>query len=324
MRQSVWTPAGIILRDIEPPPLQDGWVRLKVAACGICGSDLHRYRHPGDGGTPGHELVGTVLNASTPMPDVLYAVEPWLACGTCDYCLAGQRQHCRSGRLLGATVPGGLADFVDAPAAEVHRLPADVPPLLASMTEPLAVATRAVHRARLLRDSRVLVIGAGAIGLLVGLLARDATGRVAIVTRHEHQAALARKLRLEPATEAEAELFAKDFQPDVVFESVGGEAKTVEQAMQAVRPSGRVVVLGLFSAASQLDTRALIMKELELTGSKVYGLGAHGHEFVAAVALVPRYATELAALQTHQFGLSDIPAAFACAADKSTKAVKVT
>src|SRR5579883_1743967 len=104
MRQSLWTPNGIVLRDLDPSPLPAGWVRLKVAACGICGSDLHRYRHPGDGGTPGHELVGTVLTAAQPMPDVLYAVEPWLAYGTCDYCLAGQRQHCRSGRLLGAQV----------------------------------------------------------------------------------------------------------------------------------------------------------------------------------------------------------------------------
>jgi threonine dehydrogenase-like Zn-dependent dehydrogenase len=295
-----------------------------VAACGICGSDLHRYRHPTDGGTPGHELVGTVLTAEQPMPDVLYAVEPWLACGTCDYCLAGQRQHCRSGRLLGAQVAGGLADFVDAPASEVHAIPATVQPLLASMTEPLAVATRAIHRAQLMRDSRVLVIGAGAIGLLLGLLARDAAGRVAVVTRHDHQAALATKLGLEPVPELDADQFAKEFQPDVVIESVGGEAKTVEQAMQAVRPGGRVVVLGLFSNPSQLDTRALIMKEVELTGSKVYGMGHHGHEFAAAAAIVPRYASELSALQSHQFPLADLPQAFACAADKTTRAVKVT
>src|SRR5437667_250514 len=83
------------------------------------------------------------------------------------------------------------------------RLPAGVSPLVASMAERLAVATRAAHRAHLKLDSRVFIIGAGAIGLLVGLLARDSAGRVAIVTRHAHQTASARAMGLEPVAEAE-------------------------------------------------------------------------------------------------------------------------
>jgi threonine dehydrogenase-like Zn-dependent dehydrogenase len=324
MRQSQWTEQGIILREVEPPALQPGWARLEVAACGICGSDLHRYRHPTNGGTPGHEVVGTIVQASRPMADTLYAVEPWLACGICEYCLAGQRQLCPRGRLLGVQVAGGLADVVDAPETEIHAMDSTLPPLVASMAEPLAVATRAIHRAALKLDSRVLIIGAGSIGLLLGLLARDSGGRVAIITRHAHQSQIARELELEPVPESEADAFARELQPDVVFESVGGQARTVERAIQAVRPGGRVVVLGLFQAPSQLDARTLVMKEAILTGSKVYGMSDHGHEFAAAVQRVPRYRSELGRLQTHQFPLADLPAAFAAAADKRTQAVKVT
>jgi len=324
MRQSQWTDQGIVLREVEPPSLEPGWVRLKVAACGICGSDLHRYRHPTSGLTPGHEVVGTISQASRHMPDALHAIEPWLACGACELCLAGQRQLCSHGRLLGMSVPGGLADYVDAPETELHAMDHSLTPTVASMVEPLAVATRAIHRAQLKLDSRVLVLGAGTIGLLLGLVARDSGGRVAIVTRHPHQSRIAGELGLEPVSEADAEAFAADLQPDVVFESVGGQARTIEQALQAVRPSGRVVVLGLFSGPSQLDTRALLMKEVILTGSRVYGIGDNGHEFAAAARRVPRYQRELTLLQTHQFPLAELPAAFAAAADKSTRAVKVT
>ena len=124
--------------------------------------------------------------------------------------------------------------------------------------------------------------------------------------------------------ESEVEALARDFQPDVVFESVGGTANTVEQGIQAVRPGGRVVVLGLFMAPSHLDMRTLLMKEVMLTGSKVYGMSDHGHEFAAAVQMLPRYASELALLQTHQFSLAELPSAFAAAADKASGAVKVT
>ncbi|MBV9579425.1 MAG: alcohol dehydrogenase catalytic domain-containing protein [Chloroflexi bacterium] len=324
MRQSTWTAQGIVIREVEPPPLQPGWVRLKVAACGICGSDLHRYRHPSDAPTPGHEVVGTLVQASQPLADALYAVEPWLACGSCEYCLGGQRQMCRVGTLLGAGVPGGLADFVDAPETEIHAMDSSLTPLVASMAEPLAVVTRAVHRAHLRLDTRVLVLGAGTIGLLVGLLARDSGGRVAIVTRYPHQTRLAQSLGLEPIAEADAQGFAGEFLPDAVFESVGGQAPTAEQAIQAVRPGGRIVVLGLFSEPSPLDVRALVMKEATLTGSKVYGMSEHGHEFAAAVDRLPRYRSELALLQTHQFPLAELPTAFATAADKHTQAIKVT
>jgi len=80
MLQSLWTESGITLREVEPGPLQPGYARLKVAACGICGSDLHGYKEGRfrAGGTPGHELVGTIMASSSSLADVVYAVEPWL------------------------------------------------------------------------------------------------------------------------------------------------------------------------------------------------------------------------------------------------------
>lgn len=329
MLQSYWTDEGIKLRDVNPGPLAPGYVRIGVKACGICGSDLHRLKgsmpaRPGIGNTPGHELVGTIMEAHSSFPDELYAVEPWLACGHCDYCLRGRSENCRNGSLIGATVAGGLADFIDVPERNIHRADPSLSTLEASLNEPFAVCTRSIHLAELKMDSRLLILGAGTLGLICGVLARDFAGRVAITARYPHQAEAAKTLGVESVTEADADEFAKDFEPDVVIESVGGHANTIEQAMKAARPGGRIVVQGLFSNQPPFDARALVIKELRLTGSRVFGVGERGPEFAAATQFLPRYRDAIHVLQTHQFPLSRIGDAFAAAVDKNTKAIKVT
>jgi (R,R)-butanediol dehydrogenase / meso-butanediol dehydrogenase / diacetyl reductase len=325
--QSVWTDEGIRLRDVEPPALAAGWVRLKVEACGICGSDLHRYRSPRPGAaptTPGHELSGTVIQTDAPIPDELYVVEPWLTCRVCDYCLSGNSQNCRRGTLVGVHVAGGLSEFIDVPVTSLHRSDASFSPLEASLTEPFAVCTRSIHLAHLKLDSRVLVLGGGSLGLISGLLARDTAVRVAVSARYPAQKDAARSLGLEPVAEEDVTALAKDFEPDVVIETVGGSANTIEQAIQACRPGGRIVVLGLFSTMPPFDARALVQKELLITGSRVFGQGEHGPEFEAATRMLPRYRRELAVLQTHQFPLARIAEAFAVSADKNSESIKVT
>jgi threonine dehydrogenase-like Zn-dependent dehydrogenase len=326
MRQSVWTDSGIILRDVEPPPLKEGWVRLKVAACGICGSDLHGYKEGRffAGAVPGHELSGTIMESSSPLPDVLYAAEPWFWCGSCDNCRIGKVQLCRKGGLLGVGNPGGLAEFVDVPAMHVYACDPSLSPLEASLTEPFGISTRCVHLADLKMDSRVLVLGAGSLGLICGLLARDTAERVAISYRYPAQAEAARRLGLEAVPEGEVVAWAQDFEPDAVLETVGGHANTMEQATAACRGGGRIVVLGLFQIAPPLDMRALIHKELHIMGSAFFGTSEHGPEFRASTKLLPRYRGELKVLQTHQFALDDVATAMAAAADKNTGAIKVT
>jgi threonine dehydrogenase-like Zn-dependent dehydrogenase len=328
MLQSVWTDEGIVLRDVEPPPLQDGWVRLKVAACGICGSDLHGLKHHGpmrSGGTPGHELTGTVLEAKVAsLPDERYAVEPWLACRSCDYCMQGRSEHCRNARLIGAMLPGGMAEFLDVPAGNLHPVSASLSDVEASITEPFAVCTRAIHLSELKLDSRVLVLGAGSLGLISGLLARDFCEAVAISVRYPHQEQAARSLSLQPVGEHDVIEFAREFEPDVVIETVGGLANTMEQAQAACRAGGRIIVLGLFNKNPELDMRALVHKELRITGSKVFGMSEHGQEFRASSKILPRYKTELKLLQTHQFPLSDVAGAFETAVSKDARPIKVT
>jgi threonine dehydrogenase-like Zn-dependent dehydrogenase len=325
--QARWTAPGVELVDVEPPLLPEGWVRLQVAASGICGSDLHVYRGglPSDrGGVPGHEVAGCPIEGPQGLPSQLYAVEPRTWCGTCELCVQGRRHLCPEGRLFGLNAPGGLAEFMDVPMTSLHAVDRALSPVVAAIAEPLAVCVRAVRLARPAPGSRVLILGGGAIGLLAGLLARDRAAEVGITARHPHQREAAAKLGLVPLGEGEAERWAQDREPDVVIETVGGEADTLEAAVRLCRAGGRVVVLGLFAGLRPVNALLLMAKELTVVGSNTYGTDRRGTEFGAAVDLVPRYREEIASLQTHRFPLGALEEAFRCAADKRSGSLKVT
>ena len=327
MKQAHWQQDGVALVDVEPPPLPEGWARLRVAACGICGTDLHMLRQhfarmPGVG--PGHEMVGYPLDGPADLADALYAVEPRTWCGECAFCISGSRHLCARGTLLGVNAPGGLAEFVDAPVASLHAMSGDMQPVVASLAEPFAVCVRAIQLAEIQIGSRVLVLGAGTIGLLTGLLARDRAESVAISARHSHQRAAAKRLGITPLAEDQVAAWALEHGPDVVIETVGGRADTVDQAVRLCRSGGRVVVVGVFAGAGQVNLLLLMAKELVVVGSNTYGTDRRGAEFASAVRLLPRYAPELGPLQTHQLPLDQISRAFATADDKKSGAIKVT
>ncbi|HZT64700.1 MAG TPA: alcohol dehydrogenase catalytic domain-containing protein [Acidimicrobiales bacterium] len=333
MKRAVWTEGGLEVAEGEPPPLPEGWVRVQVAACGICGSDLHIWHGGVDqplatrpvGTTPGHEVAGTVVEATQAgLPEAVFAVNPNVTCGRCDYCVTGRPNLCRRGGFgIGLGRPGGLAEYVDAPVANLFPVADTVSPVAASLTEPLAVALRGVSLARLAQDSAVLVLGGGTIGLLAALLARDRASTVAVTTRHAHQRQLASSIGATPIDPDEAVAWGREHRPDVVIETVGGQADTVGVAVRACARGGRIVVLGVFGTVP-VDMGQVMFKELELIGSFCYGTGRRGQEFAAAANLLPRYAAELDGLQTHRFALDDVESAFSAAADKGTGSVKVT
>ncbi|MCP5028226.1 MAG: alcohol dehydrogenase catalytic domain-containing protein [Actinomycetia bacterium] len=332
MLSAQWTPEGIELVDHPQAALPSGWARVEVTGCGICGSDLHIYRgmrsgtiRPPQFATPGHEIAGRVIDGPAGLRDAVYAIEPSVTCRVCDDCIGGAPQLCPDGELLGIQQPGGLAQYVDAPVHLLHPVDDKIDARLASLAEPWAIAVRAIHQARLNEiDERVLVLGAGTIGLASGLAARDRAARVGITCRYPHQADLALRFGLEPIVPDSVDEWAAEHRPGVVIETVGGEADTMSDAIGAARPGARIVVVGVFGPPLPTDYRALMMKELEVVGSSLYGTVGSGSEFGAAVRRMGSIAEELACFQTHHFALDDIENAFAAADDKASLAVKVT
>ena len=332
MRRAVWTDKGLDIVDGDPPPLAPGWARLNVEACGICGSDLHFWHgqiaRP-IGTCPGHEFVGTLLDAPTKagqqLADARYVGSPAVACGTCEYCTTGSPHLCgRGGPGIGLGRDGGLADYVDVPVANLFPVADTVDAKVASLGEPLAVGLRGIALAQPAPESRVLVLGAGTVGLVAALVARDRAAEVAITARYPHQRAAAANLGgVTVLAEDDAVAWGKEHRPDIVIETVGGTADTMNIAIRLARRGGRIIVLGTFQKVP-VDLMRAQLKELQILPSFAYGTNRRGSEFGAAVALLPRFQNELASLQSHQFPLEQANAAFETAADKTSEALKVT
>jgi threonine dehydrogenase-like Zn-dependent dehydrogenase len=318
----------------EPGP---GQVRIRVAACGVCGSDLH-FHHAGfyaPGHVPGHEYAGVVESLG---PDVggfaagdAVAIEPLDTCGACSACRAGRDSICSDAQYLGISRPGGLAELAVAPAHRLFRLPRGVEPRLGALAEPLAVAIHGLDRGGFAAGQRVLVLGAGSIGLATLLAARaGGAAEVWISARHAHQAALARDfgatrvLAESEATPAALAAISRSAAIDLAVETVGGSADTLRAAVAALRPGGCVSVLGVFLAAVSADPMPLLVKEVTLAWSNCYARGPGRPDFARALDLIDAERERLARLVTHRVPLDDIARGFALAGDKRAGAIKVS
>lgn len=184
----IHAPKDLRIEDITVVPPGPGEVRVRIAAGGICGSDMHYYQHGGFGTVRvrepmalGHEIAGTVEAIG---PDVAgvsvgatVAVDPSLPCGRCRYCQEGRQNHCLDMRFYGSAmrtphVQGGFRDALVCEAGQAVALPDGVSVHEAAFSEPLAVCLHAVNRAGPLLGKRVLVTGSGPIGLLTVMAAR--------------------------------------------------------------------------------------------------------------------------------------------------------
>jgi threonine dehydrogenase-like Zn-dependent dehydrogenase len=259
------------------------------------------------------------------------AIEPLRTCGACDECLAGQPVRCRELKILGIHCGGGLAEFVSVQSHRAFRVPADLDPRVAALAEPMAVVVHGLRRGGLCAGQRVLVLGAGSIGLLTALAARElGAGEVFVTARHPHQAELAyalgaaRVLRESEADEHGLRSLAHDLPIDLVVETIGGRADTLRLAVHAIRPGGIVCVLGLFLTPVTLDPLPLLLKEASLIWSNCYARAPGEPDFARATRLVASHRGRLADVVTHTVPLDQVARGFALASDKKSGAVKVS
>jgi threonine dehydrogenase-like Zn-dependent dehydrogenase len=201
---------------------------------------------------------------------------------------------------------------------------------VAALTEPLAVAVHGLRLAPVCAGDRVAVLGAGTIGLMSVAAARaSGASEVWVTARYAHQAEAARRLgatRVFTGSAAYVELAEAGSQrpPDVVVETVGGQADTLEQGLPLVRRGGTVVVLGLFTSMPALNGILLVIKEIRIVGSMTYGRTIAGADFERALDILSQRAQDFASIVTHRYPLEQIQAAFSTAADKHSGAIKVS
>ena len=231
---------GFEVRDVPRPDPGPGETLVDVHRCGICGSDLHFHSGvvaPPDV-CPGHEICGRVAAGSRDLPvGTPVVVEPIRSCGHCVRCRTGEPNLCAALEIIGSQLDGGFADAVLVPSASVHPVPALLDLDTAVLAEPLAVAVHGVDLAEVGPGDVALVLGAGIIGLLTAFVAVRRGAVVAVSARHDHQAGAALALGADAvdASEAAVRTAARRRRPDVVLETVGGDAATVDLALRAVR-----------------------------------------------------------------------------------------
>lgn len=275
----------------ESPQPAPGQVVVEVANCGICGSDLHFRNVPElfpAGTVPGHELAGRIVTLGAGVCDTWavgdrVCVLPFGQCGECELCRSGDEQVCphavADGVGLGTGRPGGYAERLVVDERMLFPLPDAVDDRAGALVEPLAVAIRAVSRAR---GEPVLVLGAGPIGLLTALVLRErGYERARIYSRNPQRAHRAARLGLATVSLDELRSDTPAHAPACVIDCAGTPS-SAELAVQLLRPLGRLVLAGLSLEPLNLPAPAVVIKELRIEGVIAYRRA----EFQAAIELL--------------------------------------
>lgn len=261
-----------------------GQVRIEVAYCGVCGTDLHIFQGHMDARLQmpqviGHEMAGTVAAVGDGVadwrPGDRVVVRPLDACGQCPACRAGHGHICQSLNFIGIDSPGAFQASWTVPAHTLHRLPADMPLDLGALVEPLAVACHDVRLGEVTAGERVVVIGGGPIGLLNALVARQAGAEVVVIDINTYRVEFARSLGLEAidSRQHDPQEWVAEWTggagADAVFE-VSGSAAGAQLMTQLAKVRGRIVVVAIFAQAPAVDLFQFFWRELRLCGVRVY------------------------------------------------------
>jgi len=334
----IHAPGDLRVEEVPTPEVQPDQLLVRVRCGGICGSDLHYYRHGGFGTVRiqepmvlGHEVAGVIeavgKNVSRFQAGDRIAVSPSRPCGLCRFCQQGLQNHCLDMRYYGSAmrnphVQGAFRQQLVVETHQAHRLVDGVSDGEGSMAEPLSVALHAVRRAGPLLGKRVLVTGCGPIGALVVIAARRAGAAEIVVTDvTPHPLRKALQVGAEVAINMADEPNALDRYTaekgwfDVLFEASGNE-RALTGALDVLRPRGIIVQLGL-GGEMKLPINTIVAKEFDLRGAFRFH-----EEFAIAVELLNKGLVDVKPLISATLSYRDSARAFALAADR-TQAMKV-
>ena len=327
MRAAVFHELGqpLTIEDAAVPQAGRGEIVLRVQYCGICGSDLHATQ-PGvfvvpNGTILGHEFAGDIVESGDPTFKVgeLATAVPNNACAECRSLGLGEcKDHlgmlCPKNVITGFSTeaPGAYAQYVKVSAKEAMRLPPHVDSRIGAAVEPLSVGLHAVNRGRVTLGSRVLVLGAGPIGLVTSVFARLAGARDVVVSEYvERRRAAAEALGatavIDPAKEDVGEAFARHAgaPPDIIFECIGVPG-LIQKCIDLSRPSGKVVVVGVCMVEDKLVPISGIFKEVNIQ----FVLGYNREDWRLVLQLLDAGRLDPKPMITDIIGLDELPAAF--------------
>ena len=311
-----------VITDMPRPVPGPGELLIRIAACGICGSDVHGYDGSSGRRIPplvmGHEAAGTVAEIGEGVrqfsPGDRVTFDSTVYCGECEYCRSGDVNLCDNRQVVGVSCGdyrrhGAFAEYVVVPERIVYRLPDELGFTEAAMLEAVSVALHAVHEAELDGGETALVIGSGMIGLLTLQAARAGRcSKVFIVDIDSSRLGLAREMGADEALHVSGSDLAAGIQRltggkgvDVVFEAVGRN-ETVAGAIDSVRKGGTVVLIGNITPEVKLPLQKVVSRQIRLKGT-----AASSGEYPEAIELMRTGAIRVGPLITAVAPLEDGP-----------------
>lgn len=326
--------------EVATPKPGPGEALIRVAACGICGSDIPRvftkgtYHFPT---IPGHEFSGVVesvgADSDADWVGARVAVFPLIPCGHCEACQTGHYAQCSNYNYLGSRCDGAFSEYVVAPVWNLVPVPNEIPLEVAAMCEPAAVAYHAVSRAGILPGENVLVVGAGTIGLIVAMWARAAgAARVLLSDVAPRNLELARQLGFSHTVLSTEEDLSQQVQMLTQGEGVMrsfdcvGIASALEDCLVNTNNFGSVVTVGNPNKDMLIHQNAywsILRKELTLRGTWNSGYAGKDHDWKKVLKALALGQIDLEPLITHRFSLEQHEKAFQILLQRQEFAVKV-
>jgi propanol-preferring alcohol dehydrogenase len=308
----------LTIQEVPVPAIGPTDALIRVIACGVCHTDLHYIDH----GVPtfkkppmilGHECSGVIHAVGSEVTTwkqgdrvLLPAV---VSCGTCRMCRLGRENICQRMVMFGNNVDGAYAEFIAAPAKDLFALPEEIPLVDGCIiADAISTPYHAVkNRARVQPGDKVLVFGCGGVGINIVQVAAAAGATVVAVDISDSKLEAAKKLgawaTINPRQEDLRKQMKKllDGAADIAIEAIGNPS-TIEQAIDCVRPGGRVCVVGYTEKTATLNASRLMYRELEIVGS----LGCRPVDYPAIIQMVARGLIQLKPVVTARFPLDRI------------------
>jgi L-iditol 2-dehydrogenase len=305
-------PKKIEFREVKMPKTQPDEVLIQVKRIGVCGSDIHVWHglHPFTSYpvVQGHEVSGLVAEFGSQVKDFSVGEKvvfmPQVTCGVCYPCRNGMEHICDNLKVMGFQTSGAAQDFFAVKADKVLKLPISVSLDQAALVEPISVGVHAIRRAGGVAGKKVVVLGAGTIGNLLGQVALASGARGVLITDiNEYKLDKARQCGVLHAVnttkvnllEAIRTVMGPD-QADVIFECVGSQI-TISEAINFARKGSTIIVVGVFGARPEVDMGLIQDRELTVAGTLMY----QKQDYERAIELVSGNKMKLDLLVTHRF-----------------------
>jgi (R,R)-butanediol dehydrogenase/meso-butanediol dehydrogenase/diacetyl reductase len=304
---------------VDKPSIKEGEALVKVSFAGICGTDMMIYfgKHPRAKAplTMGHEFSGVIEEIETDSAFSIgdrVVIEPTISCGQCPACQSGHSNVCKTLRLIGIDMDGGFAEYVAVPIDRLHKIPDQLSESIAALAEPVAVAIHTVRKSDLVVGENVAILGAGPIGLLIGMVAKlNGANTIFISDISPYRLAKAEELGFTALdarnVNVTEEILSKTngHGVDIVFE-VAGSQITANQMVEIVKTRGQIVVVSVFKQPPTVDFAKMHFNEISLTTTRCYSRD----DFSIAISLMAQGKLDVAPIISHEVAIEELDQGF--------------